>query len=472
MCRKVQCAKCKLFTWEGCGLHKDEVMAKIPMNERCICDQKQTTSESLDDQKIDSTVCTDRPIHSDPPTITPPTITPPIITNDIKMSLIETIEAHQDRVWCCSWNPIKPILATTSGDKTIKLWAKSSIDHKWKCIQHLDAHTRTVRCVAWNPTGNLFASASFDGSIGIWQNSATEGLLTSNSDHSVIEFECIDLLEGHDNEVKSLSWDCSGRLLASCSRDKSVWIWELEEEEDSGGDIEFEVVAVKRSHDGDVKCVRWHPLERLLISCSYDDTIKLYKCEDAEDDWFVNQILKSHKSTVWKVIFQPMNGDQFVSVSDDRSLVIWEKMGVHKGSDTESEMVNGMYNVDPLAYRLKQSVEELHEEAIYGVDWLCHRKDGINLIVTCSGDNAIKILRESKEKWAVVMEMEESHETDVNWVEWGPRIRPGVFMMASCSDDGSLKIWEMETGVDESRFKADDDFAFDPEYNDIVNEID
>merc|ERR1712129_571652 len=122
-----------------------------------------------------------------------------------------------------------------------------------------------------------------------------------------------------------------------------------------------------------------------------------------------------------------------VSVSDDRSLVIWDKMKVHKGSD------DPMFNVDTLAYRLRQSVEGLHQEAIYGVDWLCHRQDGISLIATCSGDNSIKILMENKDmEWAVVMVLEDAHSTDVNWVEFGPRIRPGVFMMASCSDDGAL----------------------------------
>lgn len=269
-----------------------------------------------------------------------------------------------------------------------------------------------------------------------------------------------------------MSWDCSGRLLASCSRDKSVWIWEMDEAH------EFEVVAVKRSHNGDVKCVRWHPNEQFLVSCSYDNNVKSYKCDDTEDDWFVNQLLKSHASTVWSAAFEPMRGDAFATVSDDKSLVIWQTMGVQTETDSDIDGSKGkLLNLDELAFRLQQRIENLHTEAIYSVDWLCHRADGVSLIVTGSADNCIQILSRAGEgadaTWSVVHTMDEAHATDVNWVEFGPRLQPGVFLLASASDDGILKIWRVETPIDTERFKNEhDSFEYDAAYKDIVNEID
>ncbi len=37
MCRAVKCKQCGKSSWEGCGAHADQVLGKLPNNQRCQC---------------------------------------------------------------------------------------------------------------------------------------------------------------------------------------------------------------------------------------------------------------------------------------------------------------------------------------------------------------------------------------------------------------------------------------------------
>ena len=74
----------------------------------------------------------------------------------------------------------------------------------------------------------------------------------------------------------------------------------------------------------DVKMVAWHPQGEVLVSCSYDDSIKLWVESDGE--WECAQTLAGpglgHSSTVWGIAFDP-EGKRMVSCSDDQTLRVW-----------------------------------------------------------------------------------------------------------------------------------------------------
>ena len=114
----------------------------------------------------------------------------------------------------------------------------------------------------------MLATASFDSTTGIWrkeERSETNGLDDGekakdgrDEDEDDDEWRFAVVLDGHDSEVKSVAWSPGGSFLATCSRDKSVWIWE------EMNDDYYETIAVLQEHTQDVKMVVWHPTEEVI----------------------------------------------------------------------------------------------------------------------------------------------------------------------------------------------------------------
>ncbi|KAJ2358458.1 Cytosolic iron-sulfur protein assembly protein [Coemansia sp. RSA 2618] len=303
----------------------------------------------------------------------------------------------------------------------------------WHCVEVIDnAHKRTVRSVAFEPTrGRALATASFDGTTAIWDKEPDESA-----------YECIATLEGHENEAKSVAWSPSGQLLATCGRDKSVWIWE------SNGEGDFDCISVLMEHVQDVKMVLWHPKDDLLVSFSYDNTIRVWK-ED-EDDWYSAATIGGHESTVWAGDFSA-NGKYLASVSDDRTVRVWTQR--KEGSDGTADA--GFYYQPDLLYECVAMVpDSVHTRAIYSVSWSAPAGGSddavagdLGHLATGCGDNTLRVFKVTEAAGGSLdIALEHAQEgahglSDINCVKWNP-VHPG--WLATCGDDGIVRIWYLE----------------------------
>ena len=194
-----------------------------------------------------------------------------------RLELVASPPAHVEPAWAVAFNPKRNILASCSTDKTIRLYSFNlplspshthtprqacAHDHAAPSLpsstsqkpsvhfqQSLTTeHKRTVRSISWSPTGLTLASGSFDSTVGLWAEidpdaeDEGEGVFKPASNGQDVdmdgeggiegreqkEWECVTTLEGHESECKAVAWSSDGALLASCSRDKSVWVCESE----------------------------------------------------------------------------------------------------------------------------------------------------------------------------------------------------------------------------------------------------
>lgn len=333
-------------------------------------------------------------------------------------------------IWCATFHPNsdKTLLITQNNGASIYSSDGSTEDGNLKFveIESLQAHSRTVRRGQWSypHKGNKIALCSFDGTVSVWDR--------TDSDSAALSYELTNCLEGCENEVKSVKWSNSGEYIATCARDRSVWIWISED------DVEYEILAVCNGHTQDVKDVMWHKTEPIVISCSYDDTIRTWM--EKLDDWFCCNILRDHKDTVWSMD-QNHDGSLMVSVSNDLSIIIWKFIKYTDQKQIEEED-------RPFTYIPLKRIENAHERPIYSVSWSPDNR----YIATVGGDNSIRIwgtklnqpITEEliqDDQLVLISEVVHAHDSDINWIEFYSK---DSRTLVTASDDEKVKLWRLE----------------------------
>lgn len=355
-------------------------------------------------------------------------------------------------------------------------------------------------------------TGSFDATAGMWSweagggdndESGLEREVKMGDNNNSEEEEGADkewefnlVLEGHENEVKGLSFSPGGQYLATCSRDKSVWIWE---DVSSGTDDEdeWETVAVLSEHDGDVKAVAWCPAvpnaqgkrrdysSDVLASASYDNTVRIWR-EDADGEWVCVAVLEGHEGTVWGLQWEgkPRGDGRFprlMTFSADGTVRVWTLR-----QDEEEEEEGGEAGKEANPFRsgfggipntMRRSLREewdctavlpkVHTRDVYSVSWSAET----GLVASTGSDGVIALYAEDESSpqdttmgeagtenvtpgpasnWRVLGTVSNAHGPyEVNHVTWCKRFDPGAEikgkeeMLVTTGDDGVVRPWQV-----------------------------
>lgn len=436
--------------------------------------------------------------------------------------LSELTPPSLERAWLTAPHPTLPIVATCSSDKTVRIYSLTN----FKLLSTITGgHKRSVRTAAWKPHvqgESVLATGSFDATVGVWRrwdsygrveggsagwggigantdadydNAAASNRAAAGNDEEDEEWRFAVLLDGHDSEVKSVSWSASGMLLATCARDKSIWIWEDLDD----GDNNFETVAVMQEHGGDVKCVAWHPAEECLASGGYDDTIRIWR-EDL-DDWGQVACIKSHGGTVWFLDWESvdnvpstsssshesaklvnkwheqreLSGPRLISCSDDRTVRVWRRLPKESTAPgLNSSAATGIPSIirptgNDETWEEDAVLPHAHELAVYAVAW--SRRTG--LVASVGADGRIVLYEEQlvnapaaeadamdtettqkgsvRTEWSILAVVDGAHGIyEINHAAWAKRADrrstegPEEEVLVTSADDGSVKVWTLQ----------------------------
>jgi WD40 repeat protein/tetratricopeptide (TPR) repeat protein len=286
-------------------------------------------------------------------------------------SFLKTLTGHQGQVTSVSFSPNGELIASGSADKTVKLWRTDG-----KLVRTLKGHDDLVLAVNFSPDGKTIASSSGDNTIKLW---SLDGRLLAT-------------FKGHKNEVVDVSFSRQGSTLASASLDGTVKLWSLK----------GKVLKTFAGHTEGVYKVSFSPDGKTIASASADNTVKLWNLDGKLLNTF-----KGHSDWVVDVSFSP-DGQTLASVSRDRTVKLWSLDG-------------GLLKT----FRG-------HQGFIWGVSF---SPDG-KTIATASEDYTVKLWSPDSTPLPKIL----SHS---DWV-YGVSFSPDGKSIASASYDKTVKLWDKD----------------------------
>ena len=247
---------------------------------------------------------------------------------------------HHAPVTTTAFSPDGQLIASGSGDTTVKLWNRDG-----NLLATLEGHQGIVFDVEFSPDGQWLASTGDDGTIKLWTvtGELRHTLTTSMKGVWDVDFnpDGQSLIVGGNGPVeiwtingqrvgqietdeqspaiRSIAYNLEGDRLALGDSDGNISLWT----------IDGQHLQTINAHQGPVHALAFKPASvaspgedgQELISGSFDKTIKLWN-----PDGQLITTLNHHSAAVVAIAFHP-DGNEFVSASHDKTLARWSRDG-------------------------------------------------------------------------------------------------------------------------------------------------
>jgi WD40 repeat protein len=205
-----------------------------------------------------------------------------------------TLQGHSASILWVAWAADGRCLATSSGDRAIRIWDPAS----GTCIHTMSGHNGSVHAIAWAPKWFGLAHVSTDKSIRLWD--PTSGATTLPDLHRAFSW----------SPIRFLSWSPDGRWLTSGGTNDIIRLWNP-----TSGACSHRLT----DHTGDERSIAWSPDGRYLAYGSARNTIRLWEAARGS----CTQILQGPTSDGRSIAWAP-DGRCLASGSWDGTICLWD----------------------------------------------------------------------------------------------------------------------------------------------------
>lgn len=359
----------------------------------------------------------------------PTLISPAPLAQPTAAGAVQVLTGHPQPITFLAFSPDSTLLASSSYDPTIRLWAVRTGEDPHAAGQAhsyltLQAHVATVNAVVFSPDGKQLASGGEDQTVRLWE--PTRGQL-------------IRTLRGHLQRVIAVAFAPDGARVAAACQDHKVRVWHLPSKT---------MIGVLHGHNQDVKGVAFSPDSETIASCSSDQTIHLWNVRTGQS----RAILRGHTALVRWVVFSP-DGTVLASTSSDSTVRLWDARSgellqilPYRGSvwtvafspDGQTLAYGGTARTICLWHRQSNEQTLLLQGHDHWVTSLAFTSDGRRL-VSGSGDGTARVWNLQTGEAIHTLRQHRS------WV-YGVAIAPHDTLLASASNDQTVCLWALDSG--------------------------
>lgn len=221
-----------------------------------------------------------------------------VLVDPMKGTITSRIAGGAGSITALAWSRDGTWLAAASGAPSksgdVRLYRVAA---STKPEAAISAHADLIHDLAFRADGKLLATCSYDRLVKLW-NVATGKLERELKDHS--------------DSVYAVAFSPDGKLLASAAADRAVKIWE--------------VASGKRLYTlGDptdwVYAVAWHPDGKHVAAAGVDKSIRVWQA-DERDGKLVRSAF-AHEKPVLRLIYSA-DGKTLFSLSEDQTVKAWD----------------------------------------------------------------------------------------------------------------------------------------------------